>query len=342
MKRSMYTSREELIAGGADPAKVDRVLAKFGAVLPRLAGGSPEPDSPVMYPLDPVSVSSTLITLDQYVENPTVITRTIADLSEQHMYAHKIFSPGPGVTGGAILFERPNPLLVDLYAERRTQQVAPGAEFPINRFLRGVPMVSTPRKIGDKFQATKEDKKRNNPNLIIRAIQQNANTLTRDIEIMALSELSAVISAESRTFAGNSWSAQLGKTMLETTHSGNPLADYIGAKTAISLEERGHVLNGQVINPHDMNNLITYYGADDVDAALKSVGIEETNVTPRQARGKVKLYEQGGVGDWSNEFPLEEDEWEEKKTQSWWYQWSVSPAFAVTDQFAMLEITGVE
>jgi hypothetical protein len=300
------------------------------------------PDSPVTYPLDPVSVSGTLITLDQYVQQPTVITRAIADLSLEHLYAHKIFSAGPGVSGGAILFERPNPLLTDLYAARRTQEVAPGTEFPENAFNRGVPMVARPRKIGDKFQVTKEDKKRNNPALILQAMQKNANTLTRDLEIMALSELTAVITAESRTFAGTSWGTELSKTVLETTHIGQPLTDISGAKTAVELEERGHVLNGAIFNPHDWLNLVNYYGSKDIDAALEAVGITERYVTPRQARGKVKLYESGGVGVWSNEFPLEEDTWEEKQTQSWWYQWSVSPAFAVTDQFAMIEVTGVE
>jgi hypothetical protein len=84
------------------------------------------PDNPIPYPLDPVSVSGTLITLDQYVENPTVITRRVAEIAAQRFYAHKIFSAGPEVTGGAILFERPNPLLTDLYAGRRTQEMAPG------------------------------------------------------------------------------------------------------------------------------------------------------------------------------------------------------------------------
>jgi hypothetical protein len=340
MRKQMFTSREELIGKGADPAAVDRILAKFPNGLPIMAGGAE--DSPVMYPLDPVSVSGTQITLDQYVEQPTVITRAIADLTTQHLYAHKIFSPGPDVTGGAILFERPNPLLTDLYAERRSQEVAPGAEFPINRFVRGVPMVARPRKIGDKFQVTKEDKKRNNPSLILRAIQQNANTLARDLEIMALSELSAVITAESRTHAGHSWSSQLAKTMLETTHVGQPLADLSDAKTIVEEEERGKVLNGAIMHPNEWLNLSKYYGAADIAEALKAIGIQEWFVTMRQTKGKVKLYEAGGVGDWATEFPLEEDEWEEKPTQSWWYQWSVSPAFAVTDQFTLLEVTGVE
>jgi hypothetical protein len=56
----------------------------------------------------------------------------------------------------------------------------------------------------------------------------------------------------------------------------------------------------------------------------------------------VKFYEAGQVGTWSNEFPLAEDSWYDKERDNVWkYQNTVSPTFAVEDQFAMLEMTGV-
>lgn len=339
MRNSKFTSREELIDQGADPAVVDRILAKYGGRLPVLAGGA---ESPVMYPLDPVSVSGTEITLDQYVNSPTVITRAIAEYAQLRMYAHRVFSAGPGVQGGAILFERPNPLLTDLFAARRTQEMAPGAQFPKQAFLRGVPMVAKPRKIGEEFEVTKEDRKRNNPQLILNAITQAGNTILRDVETMALGELNAVIAAEARTTAGQSWTTAAETTFSTKTAKNQPITDFINAKAVIDLEERGHVLNAAIFSPLDWANLVTIYGADGVDSVLGSVGITDYVVTPRQLHGKVKLYELGKVGTWSNEFPLEEDSWEDKSTdKTWHYSWTVSPTFAVTDQFALIELTGV-
>ncbi len=308
--------------------------------LPRIAGASP--DSPVTYPLDPASVEGTLITLDQYVENPTVITRSIAELSEQRMYAHRIFSSGPGVDGGAILFERPNPLLTDLYAERRMQEVAPGAQFPELTFARGVPMVQRPKKIGGKFDVTKEDRKRNRPQLVLNAITQAGNTLVRDVETMALGELNAVIAAESRTVSGQSWSTAAEATFNTKSAKNQPLADFIHAQVTIDMEERGVVLNGAILNPLDWANLTTIYGADNVASVLASAGITEYYTTPRQTHGKVKLYQAGTVGIWSNEFPLDQKTWEVPETDdTFWYQWSISPVMAVENQFAVVELTGV-
>jgi hypothetical protein len=331
-------SWEELFEAGAKRRDIERILSRHGGELPRLAGGA---ESPVTFPLDPVSVTGTEITLDQYVNAPTVITRSIAEYSQLRMYAHKVFSPGPGVTGGAILFERPNPLLTDIFAARRTQEVAPGAQFPVQAFLRGVPMVARPRKIGERFQVTKEEKLRNNAQLVINAITQAGNTLLRDIETMALGELNAVIAAETRTVAGQSWTSAAEVTFSTKTAKNQPLTDLVNAQVTIDVEERGHVLNAAIIHPLDWANLVTIYGASNVESVLGSVGITAYTITPRQLRGKVKLYEQGRVGVWSNEFPLDQAFWEEKETESWWYQWSVSPTFAVTDQFAMIELTGV-
>lgn len=300
------------------------------------------PDAPVTYPLDPASVSGTQITLDQYVNSPTVITRSIAEYSGQRMFANRIFSVGGDVQGGGILFERPNPLLTDLYAARRTQEIAPGTEFPILTFARGVPMVARPRKIGGKFDVTKEERKRNNPQIVLNAITQAGNTILRDVETMALSELNAVITATSRTVTGQSWSAAADLTFTTKTAAALPIADIVNAQTTVDLEERGHVLNGAIFNPTDLANLTVIYGPEGVAPMLRSVGITEYFSTPRQTAGKVKLYEAGAVGEWRNEFPLDQTTWFDEETDmTWWYQWSVSPTFAVTDQFAIVELTGV-
>ena len=301
------------------------------------------PDSPIPYPLDPVVVSGTQITVDQYINDPAVITRSIATLAAQRFYMDKVFRPGPAVTGGAILFERPNPLLTDLYAGRRTQEMAPGTQFPVQRFVRGVPMVATPRKIGEKMLLTKEERKRNRVDLIDEAMLQAANTLRRDVEIMGLSELTAVVAATSRTTpAAATWATYVSTTYNNTTHASEPLSDLIATNALVETEERGHQLDSMIINPLAYANLVRYYGASGVAAALASAGFSNVFVTNRQAADKIKLFEAGRVGVWSNEFPLEGNSWFEENTDNTWnYSWSISPTFAVTDPYAVIELTGV-
>ncbi len=308
------------------------------------------PDNPIPYPLDPVVVGGTLITLDQYVNAPTVITRRVAEIAAQRFFASKVFSPGPAITGGALLFERPNPLLTDLYAARRTQEMAPGTQAPVLTFVRGIPMVARPRKIGGKWSLTKEERQRNNPRLAERAMVQMANTITRDLEIMALSELNAVVASEGRTIAaGSTWAAAAATTFGTRTAANQPASDIANVVSAVDVEERGHVLNSAIFNPLDWANLKKIYAslnAGNGDASARAVltdnGITTIDTTPRQPQGRVKLYEAGMVGTWSNEFPLTETTWFDEETDmTWWYQSTVSPAFAVDDQFAMLELVGV-
>jgi hypothetical protein len=48
------------------------------------------------------------------------------------------------------------------------------------------------------------------------------------------------------------------------------------------------------------------------------------------------------VGKWNTEFPLEHLSWQDpKEDNKRWEQFTVSPCFAVSDQFALLEQTGL-
>jgi hypothetical protein len=264
------------------------------------------PNVPIPYALEPVSVSGTLLTLDQYVNSPTVITRRIAEIAGQRFYADKIFSAGPPVEGGALLYERPNPLLTDLYASRRTQEIAQGTQFPVLDFARGVPQVAVPRKIGGKIRVFKEERRRNRADLLQNNMVQAGNTLARDIEIMALSEINTVITATSRTTpAAAAWSTYNANTYNNTTRAAQPLSDILTLTTGIDLEERGHHLNAALFHPTDYAALVRYYGASGVRPALEAVGIMDWWTTPRIAAGSVGgggplFFEKGQVGVWSN------------------------------------------
>jgi hypothetical protein len=154
-------------------------------------------------------------------------------------------------SGGALFFERPNALATDLYGEREPKEVAPGAEFPEQTFVRGVPMIARPRKIGNKWWVSKEAKKRNDTNLLTRYMRQTANTIRRRIENMGLAELAAVITSESRFANGTSWSCVRGhRDCSVRTGTAGPVSDVWRQLAAVDLEERGHSLDSAIIlNP---------------------------------------------------------------------------------------------
>lgn len=299
------------------------------------------PDSPVAYPLGPPVIVGNTITVDEALQNPERITRDVATLAMQNFYMDRIFSAGGGVQGGAVLYERPNPLATDLYADREIKEVAPGEEFPLLTFSRGVPLVARPRKIGGKWFVTKEARLRNDTRLLTRYMRQTGNTIRRRIENLGLTELSAVVTAESRFRVGTSWSTFAGTATEVRTGTTGPVADILAAMTQIDLEERGNMLSGVIMHPNQALSIMQAYPDDGVAAILANVGITEFYVTQRATPGTVLLYEPGNVGVWRNEFPLAEEVWADGEgRQRTWYQWSISPLFAVDNQFAILEIRG--
>lgn len=311
------------------------------------------PSAPTAYPLTQPVISGTTITVDELLNDPTRITRDIAELAQQRFYMDRIFDVGGGVSGGAVLFERPNTISNDLYGDREPKEVAPGEEFPLQTFSRGVPLLARPRKIGNKWFVTKEAAKRNDSSGLRRNMIQTANTIRRRIENMGLAELAAVVTAESRFRTGTDWSAYAGTALDTRTGTSGPVADVMAALAQGDTEERGVEYDSMLLHPTNameakqafpgMTLRQIFSQADDPEEQGGS--IRNIFVTSRATLGTATLFESGRVGEWRNEFPLEEEtEWEGVASggrQRWWYQWSISPLFVVTDQFAVLEIRGI-
>lgn len=301
------------------------------------------PASAVAFPLGPPTVSGNKITVDEALKNPTRITRDVARLAEKQFFASKVFSGLPGVSGGAVLYELPPSTATDLFAERGFQEVVPGSEAPILTFLRGVPMVTTPREIAGKFFVTRKQRLRNDQRLLQRAITQAANTLSLQLDALGMAVLSAAVSANSRTSSGQSWATAAGTTM--TTRSGTnvPAADIINAQQLIDDEERAHNLNSIIVNPTQYSALakLALATGQSVEQMLGAVGITTVIKSRRQTAGTALLFEAGAVGFWANEEPLRQTTKEDFDPEQTWYRWSISPAVAVDDPYAMLQLTGL-
>lgn len=313
------------------------------------------PASPTTYPLGGPSIAGTVVSVDELLNNPSRIDRDIVDIAMLRMYMDRIFSAGGGLEGGALLFERPNPTATDLYGDREPKEVSPGTEFPEQTFQRGVPMMARPKKIGNKFYVTKEANKRNRARLLAQDIRKAANTINRRVELMGLAELAAVVTAEGRFRTGTSWGTYAGLTQANRTYTSGPVADVMAALAQADTEERGVEFDSIILHTNEAMKIKQAYPeqslsqvfsmANDATGEGTQRGIRNVFVTNRHQAGVATVFEAGAVGEWRNEFPFEsESEWEGPASggrQRWVYQWSISPLFAVDNQFAILEIRGI-
>jgi hypothetical protein len=342
MTEEVTMQKHPLLPGREDIALPGQRFRRPDGSLPIMAGAMPA--APVSYPLGPPALAGTNITVDVALQNPTRITRDIARLAEQRFFANRVFSDAGGIQGGAVLFELPPTTATDLFAERGFQEVAPGQEFPILTFLRGVPTIARPRKLGGKFFVTKEQRARNDVRLLTRAMIQAANTIALTLDTMAVSVLNAAITANGRTLAaGATWATDAGVAITAVTGLNTPTSDLLTARKTVELEMRGQNLNSALIHPNSelaLGQIATRQGIT-IDQIFATAGITNWYSSPRVTAGTAILYEAGQVGGWANEFPLAQDAWYENATERNWYQWSVSPAMFVDNPYALLQLTGI-
>jgi hypothetical protein len=300
----------------------------------------PQPES-IAYPYGLPSVSGTSLSLDWLVREPRRITRALANIALQRFYVDRIFSPSGPIVGGAVVYEQLQSN--DLYAARDIRRVEPGDEFPVVTFERGVPLTAQVEKFGGKFPITDEAVRRNEPGRVIRAIGQLANTINRKIQQRALAELTAAVTAASRTAAGTSWSTYAALTEANRTLTTGPIADLTAVEAANEALELGYDYDFAIMNPQEWRNLrlLADGTAAGARAILQDSGINGVWVTNRKAAGTVYWLSQGNVGELGYEVPLSTETWRDKDgKQQTWYQSFLLPIVYVTDPYAILETTG--
>lgn len=291
----------------------------------------------VVNPLGPPTISTTTMTVDLALQQPTRITRMISDLTLQRFFADRVFASGGGVTGGAVVYD---PVAAnDLYAGRDVGRVSSGGEFSVLTFQRRAPQVATVEKWGGKVYVTDEARDRNNTSEFTRSMRQMANTIVRKINQRAVEVLDAAVTANSRTASGHSWSAVVVGGSSQSAANLWPARDFGAAQLQAEQEELGIVYDLWIINPTEMLSLATVYGPY-LAQVLVSMGID-LYVTNRVAAGTAYVVAQNMVGEMRIEKPLSTETWRDSGRQISWVQSDVRPLFFVDNPFAVLKFTGL-
>ncbi len=294
------------------------------------------------YPLAGPTISGNNISVDLMLQEPTRITRYLSDLALRGFWADKVFTPGGGVSGGAVVYTQllTNDLFVS--SSRDVQNVEPGAEFPLVTFDRPVPLVKPVEKFGGKFFVTDESRDRNDPMLLQQGSQRLANTINRRIHTNAVNEIDAQITAlggSAQTATGNDWSAVVTTGSSATNAPGWPAADFAKVQLLADQKELGVQFDTWILNPVNANEFRIAYG-NEWQSVLNDAGIRFV-VTNRVTAGTAYVVESGQVGQMRLEKPLSTETWREQETQRTWVQSDVRPVFIVTNPYGIAKVTGL-
>jgi hypothetical protein len=296
----------------------------------------------IQYPYAAPTISGTAITVDWLLNTPNRVTRVIANLALQNFMVDQIFAAAGPISGGAVIYDQATSN--DLYASRDVEAVEPGNEFPIVTFDRPSTLTAQVEKFGGKFPVTDEARRRNQIGRVNRALLQLANTITRKTQQRAITELTAAVTAFTRTATGTSWRIAAGTTAASQVPTVGPLADLTAVEQANEVLELGYVYNTAIMNPQEWRNFRLAAGgaAADARALLADSGINTVWVTNRKTAGTVYWLAGRQVGELGYEVPLSTETWRDPEgKQQDWYQSFVLPIVYVTDPYAILESTGL-
>ena len=295
--------------------------------------------APVAYPLGPPVIADNVLTVDTALNQPTRITRRIADITLQRFIVARIFALAGGVSGGAVVYDQA--VANELFTARDVERVAPGDEFPLVTSTRTSPKVAEVEKWGGKFFVTDEARKRNQQSLFDNQVTQLANTIERKVNARAVAELEAAITAlgGAGTFVGENWGAVITAGTSASSNAEYPAADFAKAQMLADTDELGVTYDLWLLNPMQRMQLAIVYG-DKLAAVLDSFNIE-VFASNRVPSGTAYAVARNQVGELRVEAPLATEVWREQKNQRTWVQSSVRPVMYVTNPYSIKKVTGL-
>lgn len=298
------------------------------------------PADAVTFPLTGPTVSGTTVTVDFLLNNPTRVTRIVADLVMMNFYLDRIFASGGDVQGGAVLYDQAT--LLDNFTDRDVERIEPGDEAPIVSGVRTAPRTAQVEKFGGKFPVTDEARRRNNLSRVNNMMRRLSNTIVRKMHQRGLVELAAAIAEHGRTASTISWVDAMALTSNTTSPSLRPTRSLAAAARESEENELGYSYDTLLTGPEEAEALRVTY-ASELDEVLADNGITDFISTPRKGAGSVYLLAGGQVGEIRLEEPLRtvtEREGAPSLREQTWVQSLVNPVMYVTDPYAILELTG--
>ncbi len=261
---------------------------------------------PDIYPPVAPTVNGQLITIEQWLQQPVWVQQVITDLTLERFLTDRIFSPGPAVTGGSVLFDQV--LGTELYPlSRDVGAIAPGSEFPIVDTGETAPLVASTVKWGGASILTYEQRDRDRRDVLNRKLTKIRNAIVRKVDTVSLAVLRAA--PINQAVASGSWS-----------DSNIPIfKDVAGAKTTVERLDMGYSITDAIISPTTALNMLTNdkllnqlprEGGNGVpnpivEGALTGVaGIRNWFVTNRVTDDEVFFLEGQTAGSISDERPL--------------------------------------
>ncbi|MCT2031874.1 hypothetical protein M3D00_17235, partial [Dietzia cinnamea] len=273
-------------------------------------------------------LNGNLITVDEALNHPTVITERLADLTFDQVLVDRVFSTiGQPVSGGAVIYSQitEKHLFVDGVADRK-----PGDEYPVIFSDKPEAQLARVQDFGGKFAISDEARRRNNSIDFDNSVTRLANTITRKLNSRAIETLEAALSTldDGGEITGHNWAGLNLTGATPTPSAERPTADLAAAQLAADTDELGVTYSMLLVHPAQRAALATAYGPE-LKAVLDAFGMTMHSTTQVPA-GTAYVLDPGSVGFVDYEQPLTTDTWDDRQHRQTWLQSYAMPVMGVT------------
>jgi hypothetical protein len=206
------------------------------------------------YPPSGPSISGDTVSINRFLNNPTLVARRLRTLLEQRYISDSLLSGRFTVSGGAVTYETGE----SIFSGENPRAIQPGMEYPLVSPSGGSASIAKTVKWGQDALVTDESIKRRQMDPVNRALLKLANQNVKYVDSVALSAINSAVTASANAAAD--WS---------TATAAQILSDVAQAKANILALNEGFMPDTVVV--------------DDVNHAYAMAAFASAGYLPRES-----------------------------------------------------------
>ena len=156
---------------------------------------------PILYPPTVPTLSGDVLTINRFLNAPTMVYRRLRTIAEQRFVADVLLTGRIQATGGAIAYETAE----SIYTDRDPSAVAPGGEYERALASGGTPALATVTKYGQDVRITDEAISRQKLQAVESAMTKAVNRTVAYVDTITLAVISSAVTQTQAAVAA--WSA---------------------------------------------------------------------------------------------------------------------------------------
>lgn len=142
---------------------------------------------PITYPPVPASLTGDVLTINRFLNSPTLVQRSLRTLAQQRFIADVLLQGRSQPSGGAVLVEVSEGIFADRDPE--SMGVMPGSEFPLTTVATGNASLFAVVKRGIDTIVTDEAIRRQGFDPVSRGLMKLTNTVVRAVDTVAMTAI---------------------------------------------------------------------------------------------------------------------------------------------------------